>query len=603
MDNKWTMWLYVGSDTPQGAALLAPERHMATKPQTGACSRWSPANWERLWIVIILIIAGLAHGINMFNYPTYLEDEGIYMAQAWAMMKEGHLDAYTYTYGHAPLGAMQIAAWTTLTGGFHTFGMAIHSGRVLMLLMQVGSTCMLYQIARRIAQRVTVATITCLLFALSPYGIYLHRRVLLDNIMTFWMLLSIMLLLSKRLSLNRIWLSATALGISILSKEVSTFLIPVLIYLILLRADRSHRWFAIVGWTTIVSAIVSMYVLMAVLKGELFPPGTLLGGNHPHVSLLGSLLWQAGREKDGGILSLHSKFWQTADAWAKADPLLVAGGMFLAIIAAITLLTARHRSLFGVMGMATLALWAFFVRGSIVLEFYIIPVLPLLALNIALAFGLATDGIKTLLAKYRRISWVAAGSAQVAMASFCLLGVIASYSSPILGLRREPLLLWKTSPAVIAQREALNWVKEHVPPCDSIIIDPYMWTDLHDLPIPYQLAHMYWQAALDPAIRDRLFHNDWHNIDYVAADPGLVADAHNYQLRLVEEALAHATPVARFDMSDWPVEIFQVNNGKEGRGLSCLASQADHDSSATLLAISANSMRFGRNAPQRRYQW
>ena len=132
---------------------------------------------------------------------------------------------------------------------------------------------MLYCVARRISGSVTVAVLASLLFALSPYGIYFHRRVLLDNITTFWMLLSILLLVSRSLSLRRVWLSAVALGISILSKEVTIFLVPVLAYLVFYRADRSHRWFATIGWVALVSSIVSLYVLMAILKGELFPTG------------------------------------------------------------------------------------------------------------------------------------------------------------------------------------------------------------------------------------------------------------------------------------------------------------------------------------------
>ena len=321
-------------------------------------------HWEKLLIAALLLVAALAHGINMFNYPTYLGDEGIYMSQAWAVVKEGQLAPYTYDYGHAPVSWLLIAAWTILTGGFHTFGATINSGRVLMLIMQVGSTFLLYRIARSISNSVVVATIACLLFALSPYGIYIHRFVLLDNVATFWMLLSIMLLVSKRLSLKRVWLSAVALGLSILSKENISFLVPVLVYLVYFLTDKSHRWFAVVGWTAIVCSIVSLYVLVAVLKGELFPSGTLLGGTSPHVSLLYSLLWQAGRQRDGGVLDLSSQFWHTTNMWAQAEPLLVIGGSFLAILS--ILMINKHR-LIGLMGIATLSLYALLARGGITL--------------------------------------------------------------------------------------------------------------------------------------------------------------------------------------------------------------------------------------------
>ncbi len=530
---------------------------------------WLAQHWEKLLIAALLLVAALAHGINMFNYPTYLGDEGIYMSQAWAVVKEGQLAPYTYDYGHAPVSWLLIAAWTLLTGGFHTFGTTINSGRVLMLITQVGSTFLLYRIARSISNSVVVATIACLLFALSPYGIYIHRFVLLDNIATFWMLLSIMLLVSKRLSLKRVWLSAVALGLSILSKENISFLMPVLVYLVYFLTDKSHRWFAVVGWTAIVCSIVSLYVLVAVLKGELFPSGTLLGGTSPHVSLLYSLLWQAGRQRDGGVLDLSSQFWHTTNMWAQAEPLLVIGGSFLAILS--ILMINKHR-LIGLMGIATLSLYAFLARGGITLGFYLAPSLPLLALNVALMLGLAANYGKTFLKKYKSIGLMAARGLQMIMVGLCLAGIVAGYSSPNLGFKWNPFLLWNASSDVVAQRVALNWITKNISSCSSMIIDPYMWTDLHDVPNStesYTLAHSYWQVALDPAITDGVFHDDWRNIDYVITTPGLLSDTTSYQLQLVKEALVHSTPIARFDTSGWPIVVRQVNNGKVKRDLGC----------------------------------
>jgi len=558
--------------------------HLAVKPTTRWLYQWFVRHREELWIAAILLVAALAHGINMFNYPTYFGDEGIYMSQAWAVVKEGQLAPYTYDYGHAPAGWIQIAAWTLLTGGFHTFGTVINSGRMLMLILQVGSTFLLYRIARRISNSVIVATLACLLFALSPYGIYIHRKVLLDNITTFWMLLSIMLLVWKRLSLQRIWLSALAFGISILSKENTGYLVPVLIYLVFLLADRSHRLFATVGWTAIVCSLVSLYVLLAVLKGELFPSGTLLGGTKPHVSLIYSLLWQAGRQKDGGLFDLGSQFWYTAKIWEQAEPLLVIGGSLCAILSA--LLIVRHK-LIGVMGIATLSLWAFLARGSVTSDFYLAPSLPLLALNVALIAGLAADYSKKFLKRYNSTGLLVARGVQMIMVILCLAGLVRSYSSPnvgfqnfaygiegmhILVFQNYAFILWNNSSRVAAQREAIDWLRGNVPSCSSIIIDPYMWTDLHDIsnePGGFKLAHNYWEVALDPAIRDGIFHEDWRNIDYMVETPEFMRDNQRFRLPLVQEALAHSTVVASFDTTEWPIIIRRVNNGKVKLGQGC----------------------------------
>ncbi|MDB5058640.1 MAG: hypothetical protein JWO59_2112, partial [Chloroflexi bacterium] len=190
---------------------------------------------EHVWIGSILLVAGLAHGINMYNLPYFENDEGTYMSQAWSVLAEGQLAPYTYWYDHAPLGWIQIAGWTFITGGITSFGPSIYSGRVLMLLMQIGSTLMVYAITRRVSGSIFAASFAALAFCLSAWGTYYHRRILLDNIATFWMLLSIVLLLSPRLTLRKVWLSATALAVSVLSKELTIFLVPVLAYLVFNR--------------------------------------------------------------------------------------------------------------------------------------------------------------------------------------------------------------------------------------------------------------------------------------------------------------------------------------------------------------------------------
>jgi len=555
----------------QEERLIQPP-HLQKKSQPG----WRIG--EVILVLVILAVSGLAHGIGMFNNPFFLGDEGIYMAQAWAVLKEGRFDPYTYTYGHAPVGWVQIAIWMLLVGGAHAFGTAIDTGRVLMLLFQIGSTFLLYCIARTVSRNVLIATLTCLLFALSPYGIYMHRRVLLDNIITFWILLSILLLLSKRLSLNHIWLSAVTLAVAVLSKENAALVAPVLGYLVYYRSHPSHRWFATIGWFTIVASIISMYVLMAALKGELFPPGTLLGGNNEHVSLLGSATWLAAREHDGGLFDLHSKFWNTMHTWSNAEPTLVIGGIVFAFLS--ILLIKRHR-LVGLMGLVTLSLWFFLVRGSLVLDFYLAPELPFMALNIMLVIGALADDIRSGILNFKRVNpWrvffanLAFAIVHIGLIVSCVLGMQQAYHSSVLGLENDPQTLWKSTEATETQRETLRWIQTHIPQCSSLVIDPAMWTDLHDAPngSGFKLAHNYWQVQLDPAIKNKVFRNDWRNVDYIIATPGLLFDVHYYQLKIVEDALNHATQIQSFqasDWKDWKISIYQVRKGGIKPGLGC----------------------------------
>jgi hypothetical protein len=139
----------------------------AAQPITTLVRQWVFRHREAIWIVALLLIAALAHGFNMFLFPYYEDDEGTYMSQAWAVVKLGRLAPYTYWYDHAPIGWIQIAGWTLLTG-VHTFGTTIASGRVFMLLIQVGSTFLLYCIAHTTSRSILVATLAALLWLRYP---------------------------------------------------------------------------------------------------------------------------------------------------------------------------------------------------------------------------------------------------------------------------------------------------------------------------------------------------------------------------------------------------------------------------------------------------
>lgn len=518
--------------------------------------------WELLLIGLVLLLAGLAHGINMGHYPYFEDDEGTYMSQAAAVIHIGKLAYYTYWYDHAPVGWMQIALWLDLTGGDHTFGSIILSGRVLMLLMQLGSTFMVYYIARKVSGNVLVAIVASLLFALSPYGLYFHRRVLLDNITTFWLLLTLLILITKRISLNRIWLSAITLSVAILSKEVAAFVVPVMAYLVYTRADKSHRWFALIGWIVLVGVIISFYPLMAILNNELFPSGTLLGGNAPHVSLLGSLLYQGSRGKDGGLFDFNSNFWVITRVWIQDDPILVIFGTLSAIG---SIFCIKKYRLIGITGLLTLSLWLFLARGGEVIKFYLVPLLPLLALNVAFMAGLLGKAVSTGLQHLLHYNKTILRTIEQIVIIACVAGMVFSipspsagygYGSPDISDSHNPLIFWNGTQAD-AQGMATSWVEAHVPATSRMIIDEYMWSDLYDA--GYHYAHYYWKVQTDPAIRDTLFHDNWRNFDYVVTTSQMLVDMQTQNMTLVKAVIDHSTLITHFDTGGWRLEIRKVN--------------------------------------------
>src|SRR5207249_9976677 len=115
---------------------------------------------NRALLGLSLLTGAITHGYNLFNYPLYITDEGIYIQQAWSVLREARLSPYTYFYDHAPAGWLAIASWVAvLPAQFQTFGSAIDTGRALMLLVHVISTFLLYRVTARFSGSLVAAVI------------------------------------------------------------------------------------------------------------------------------------------------------------------------------------------------------------------------------------------------------------------------------------------------------------------------------------------------------------------------------------------------------------------------------------------------------------
>lgn len=87
-------------------------------PTTRSTSRTTPPTRLRssrpdLILCGVLLVAILVvQGWNIADYPTLSDDEGTYLAQAWAVQEGRGLAHYTYWYDHPPLGWIQLALLT-----------------------------------------------------------------------------------------------------------------------------------------------------------------------------------------------------------------------------------------------------------------------------------------------------------------------------------------------------------------------------------------------------------------------------------------------------------------------------------------------------------
>ena len=324
------------SNSANGVRYLPPGRTVAARPSAASTSREQAAGPAQqgslgrrgIAALVFALLSGLITlGYHLFEYPLYSTDEGTYMERAWAVIRLGGLAPVTYIYDHAPAGWLFIAGWVyVLPHQFEAFGNALNTGRVLMLLLHLASVFFLFEIARKLSGGLLAPVIATFFFNFSPLAIYYEREVLLDNIMVFWVLLSIYLLLRRETRVFTGMWSGLAFGISVVSKENAIFFAPTIFYLLAHRTKGDpDRRFAMMLWLVAASAPVAFYVLFATLKGELFPTGLDFNLNQPqteHVSLLYELWDQIHRNQ--GTLFSHGSFLYTA--WLPKDPFLLAGG-------------------------------------------------------------------------------------------------------------------------------------------------------------------------------------------------------------------------------------------------------------------------------------
>jgi 4-amino-4-deoxy-L-arabinose transferase-like glycosyltransferase len=500
-----------------------------------------PAWLEAMGVAFVLCITLIVQALNMFNYPAYTVNEGNYMANAWALL-HGNIEPYAYTYDHPPIGWLQIAAWTQLTGGTASFGNAINSGRVLMLVLAATSSVLLYLTASRLSGSRSAALVAIIIYTLSPLSLIYRREVLLDNIGTFWLLLSLCLITTGKSRLRTFALAGVALGIAILTKEIFLLFIPTMLYAVWLYATPFQRKFSLVAFIYIALSIASAYVLLALLKGELFPADLLPGDRGPHPSLIEALVQKTQMPLVGGQLS---ESWST---WMQNDMLLFVAGtiaMFINILGGTVNRFQLLAALFAV------TFWIFLLSSPIVYPISVVLLLPFLALNIALALNTPLRWVT------RKVGFDLAR----ALLLFALIGVLI----PAGIQNAEPLLLRNTAGP---QQEAMLWIRTNVPHEAVIITNSYLYSDLREPGgmgvgngTPFSQAQIYSKAVLDPEVFYKELKGDWQKIDFLVVDPTMLKEIRaERQYALWNQALHHAILRVEFGSSidGTQIQVYQV---------------------------------------------
>jgi hypothetical protein len=484
---------------------------------------------------ILLLLTATLRSVNLMGSPARLDDEGTYMAQAYAVAEWGELAHYTYWYDHPPAGWLQLALWTLISGPDFG-GNAVAAGRYLMVIVAVITAALLWALARRIEMSRWAAAAAVSVFALSPLAISLSRTVYLDNLATAWVLGALVLLCSPRYRLSAMFGAATCFGIAVLTKETMLLLLPMFGWLVWTRTAPATRRYALAVFVAVFGVVVSTYVLMAVLRGELIPgPG--------HVSLWDGIRFQLWQRTTGGALDdPYSLKRHTVDEWLRLDPALP----FLAVPIALAALFVKRLRPFAV---GLVILIATILRPGYLPVPFVLSALPLTALlaagtgEVVLRYLFRTVKQRSVGLRCLRVPALAAGALAVSIA-------VSLWLPTYHGLME--------SDDDASMRQTQQWIEQNVPKTDRLIVDDAFWLDL--IRDGRDRRNVVWAYKVDTDAQVQSWApHGWTDYEWVVSTASLRANMP--PKGVLTEAVTHSQPAAIFGSGGTRVEVLRVDNG------------------------------------------
>ncbi|MFI6492827.1 ArnT family glycosyltransferase [Streptomyces sp. NPDC050564] len=515
-------------------------------PNAHPVLRFRSSRSDLILCAVLLAAILVVQGWNIAAYPTLSDDEGTYLAQAWAVQQGKGLAHYTYWYDHPPLGWIQIAVLTWIPAHLGPSLMTVGSMRLAMLLISAISAVLVYILARRLSLPRWAAGLAMVLFGLSPLSVVLQREIFLDNIAVMWTLLAFCLAASPSRHLWHHFGAGIAAAAAVLTKETMLVILPALMVTMWRHSHRDTRKFALTGAVTACALIGLAYPLFALLKGELFPgPG--------HVSLWDGITYQMSRPGSGFILDRGTGSHGVLQSWLYYDRVLPLGGLAGALLLLVTWRwSVTARALAGpALTVAILALVALRPSGYLP-AMYVIQALPFLALVLA---GGTASVAHAVLRRWHSdeektyVTWGRRGLAAVLVVAAGGYVVPRWYDGDHTAV---------TADANAPYRAASSWLKTEVkdPKDTRVLVDDALWLDLvHDGYRPGLGVIWFYKADLDPAVT-KTMPRGWRDLDYVVASPTVRRDA--VDLPNVKAAIDHSTPVATFGKGEDRIEIRRI---------------------------------------------
>lgn len=539
--------------------MSTPSTLPSSRP-TPVLRRWWGSLWRRraglLLLTPVLVAGTWVQATNMYNSPHQADDEGTYVAEAWAVLHWHTLAPYTYWYDHPPLGWILMAGFFAVSGGVRHYPSAIDAGRMFMLVLQEISAVLVYILARRMRLARWTSALAVLAFFLSPVAIEFHRMAYLDNIGTPFVIGAFVLALSPRRHLGAQATSGMLFAMGVLCKETYLLLLPALAWQIWRNSDARTRAFVMCTSATAFVLTVGMYPLYAALRGELFPgPG--------HVSLLGSIEWQvSGRQGSGTILDSASAAGQTLHQWLGFDPWLMGAGL---VMLPICLARRSTRAISGALAIELLTL----LRPGYLPIPFVIGILPFAAVVGAGGLdalwnwrpALAEDWGPSWRGRLSKPAW-RLGSAQGSagyvglrlvgpvLALMCLVGTVVG-AAPAWARGDDALMRHGPEDNYL---DATHWIEAHVSKHDRILVDDSFWLDLVDAGYPANQVVWFYKIGTDPEV-DKRFPQGWRDFQYIVADDTIRSYAPGRPW--LTQALDHGRPVASWGSGVYQVTILQ----------------------------------------------
>jgi dolichyl-phosphate-mannose-protein mannosyltransferase len=473
--------------------------------------------------------------VNITGYPMVSDDEGTYLAQAWAVAHGQGLAHYTYWYDHPPLGWIQLAGLSWLPGLFGMDGPAAAAARVAMLPVVASSLLLVYRICRRLGMATWAAAAALLVFGLSPLAVTMNREIYLDSFAVAWMLGALALALSPRRHLWHFTAAGAATAMAVLSKETMLVTAPAVVLAMWQNVDRgTTRPWAVGGYFSGVTLVGMFYPLYAMLRGELFP-------GSGHVSLVGAWQFQlASRSGSGSIFQAGSGALGLLHAWWFYDSVILLAGVIATVVA---LVFRRLRP--PALAAAILILVAL-RPGGYMPAMYVVQILPFFAIVVA---GVLDEGVRR----------AALGPRWARPAALALIGVLAvTVVAPAWwgGTRRA--LTADDNAGYIA---AAAYLRDQVPDraTTRVVVDDVLWLDC--VRAGYREDNVLWfyKLDLDPAVAARV-PNGWRDVDYLVSSPAVRQDPAS--LPTVAALLDHSTVIAAFGPPDGRIEIRRITEEK-----------------------------------------